>query len=373
MGFRIDGPHVVSFLEFARRRHPHASGFFNLSDGEKRDLLLRFEAILPRQLLQNNRHLHFLVRQGFRRFMEDGYGAVDTRRHLFRTPAREQDALAIYKAAPLKGLLLYTSQDQEFIRYVRDYWQALDLEAGSNFHFFDYGMPEYFVIDGTDPTKAYSYSEEYVRSLYPIPGAELDSLRVSSLPGCLVWDDYGRTKFFSFAREQHNPALMRERFRFIFSLDSKLDLHLPSVQQIEMTTQGAGEAQDLFVSYQHDDTNWVREMVKVLERRGYSTWFDRKLNIGEQFDLRIQEMIEKAKAVIVVWSNTAIHSKWVNAEAGFAYDRDAIVPVFKDFPLELRVPFNSVLTQNLSTWDPSSDLPAELEIALNRKFQRSQM
>ena len=81
------------------------------------------------------------------------------------------------------------------------------------------------------------------------------------------------------------------------------------------------------------------------------------------YDVEIEQSLNDARAVIVVWSKTAIKSEWVRAEAEAAADRAVLLPVrIDDVQLPLR--FRLLQTADLSDWNPR--LPHKgLETLLN--------
>jgi hypothetical protein len=69
---------------------------------------------------------------------------------------------------------------------------------------------------------------------------------------------------------------------------------------------------DIFLSYANEDLPRVLPLVRALERRGWSVWWDRAILPGRTYDIVIEEALEAARCVIVVWSNTSVTSDWVN-------------------------------------------------------------
>ncbi len=110
---------------------------------------------------------------------------------------------------------------------------------------------------------------------------------------------------------------------------------------------------DIFISYSRHDNQRVEALAAILEQAGWSVWWDRHIKGGNSFDKLIEEQIQKAKAVVVVWSHDSVHSDWVRAEAAFALERNKLVPVRLDECLPpLR--FTHVQTEDISGWDGSA-------------------
>jgi DNA-binding response OmpR family regulator len=109
---------------------------------------------------------------------------------------------------------------------------------------------------------------------------------------------------------------------------------------------------DLFISYSRQDSAVIKSLAAVLQRRGWSIWFDQNLQAGASFDRVIEQALTNARAVIVAWSKDSVNSDWVRAEAAFAQESGKLLPIRLDTaPLPLR--FTHVHTLNFSKWDGS--------------------
>jgi hypothetical protein len=96
---------------------------------------------------------------------------------------------------------------------------------------------------------------------------------------------------------------------------------------------------DVFISYARQDRERARVLAGALETRGWSVWWDRKIIAGQTFDQTIEQQLESARSVVVLWSEHSIGSEWVRNEAAVASERDAFVPARIDnvrVPLEFR-------------------------------------
>lgn len=92
---------------------------------------------------------------------------------------------------------------------------------------------------------------------------------------------------------------------------------------------------DIFVSYAREDRGRVEPLVMSLEENGFSVWWDAGINPGDSFQDVIDEAIQKAGCVLVIWTTASIDSQWVKSEALDGLERDILVPVFLD---DVRVP-----------------------------------
>src|SRR5262245_53226107 len=96
---------------------------------------------------------------------------------------------------------------------------------------------------------------------------------------------------------------------------------------------------DIFISYSRQDKARAQQLAAVLERYGWSVWWDRQIPPGKTFDQVIEEALTSAKCVIVLWSEASVASRWVHAEASEGAQREILVPVLLSnvkMPLEFR-------------------------------------
>ncbi|MBC7943910.1 MAG: TIR domain-containing protein [Burkholderiales bacterium] len=107
---------------------------------------------------------------------------------------------------------------------------------------------------------------------------------------------------------------------------------------------------DLFVSYASADREKAQLLAETLIARGYSVWWDRTIPPGRIFDEVIQEALNAAKCVIVLWSQASVKSNWVKTEAAEAQARDILVPaIIENAPLPIE--FKRIQSANLTDWD----------------------
>src|SRR3954451_11425817 len=109
---------------------------------------------------------------------------------------------------------------------------------------------------------------------------------------------------------------------------------------------------DIFMSYSSADLDRVKLLVKALQGRGWSVWWDHSIPPGKTWDQVIEAALAEAKCVVVVWSTTAVVSEWVRAEAEEAKRRRILVPVLLD-QVEIPLGFRWIQAANLIGWSGS--------------------
>jgi formylglycine-generating enzyme required for sulfatase activity len=106
---------------------------------------------------------------------------------------------------------------------------------------------------------------------------------------------------------------------------------------------------DIFISYNQEDRDKAKILAGIFVRQGYDVWWDVSLLPGQNFSDEINEVLKKAKAAIVLWSNKSINSMWVKSEATLALEKGILLPVWLE-KVDLPLPFNTLHTIDLSHW-----------------------
>lgn len=86
----------------------------------------------------------------------------------------------------------------------------------------------------------------------------------------------------------------------------------------------------VFLSYDRDDVDRARLVASVLGKSGHHVWWDQHIRAGTQYSKEIEEALEQADAVVVLWSRNSIDSAWVRDEAAAGRDSGRLVPVTID-------------------------------------------
>lgn len=87
---------------------------------------------------------------------------------------------------------------------------------------------------------------------------------------------------------------------------------------------------NVFLSYDREDAARAGSVARMLEREGYSVWWDRHIKGGSQYSKEIEAALKAADAVVVLWSEQSVESAWVRDEAASGRDRGRLVPVTLD-------------------------------------------
>lgn len=115
---------------------------------------------------------------------------------------------------------------------------------------------------------------------------------------------------------------------------------------------------DIFVSYKREDRARILPIVRALEARGYTVWWDLELIAGQKWSKRIKSELDAAKCVIVAWTHFSVAedrtyvSEWVENEADEGARRGVLIPALLDRGC-VAWTHQKVQRADLMDWDPS--------------------
>lgn len=112
----------------------------------------------------------------------------------------------------------------------------------------------------------------------------------------------------------------------------------------------------VFLSYDREDASRARAIAVALEKAGHSVWWDRQISGGSQFAKEIEQALNSADVVLVLWTRSSIESPWVRDEAGAGRDRECLVPISLDGTLP-PLGFRQFQSIDLSKWRGRGKVP----------------
>ena len=85
---------------------------------------------------------------------------------------------------------------------------------------------------------------------------------------------------------------------------------------------------DIFISYAREDQDKVRPLVKALEKKGWSVFWDVTIPVGKTFRQVIDVELQASRSVLVAWSGQSKVKDWVLEEAEIGRKRKILVPEY---------------------------------------------
>jgi formylglycine-generating enzyme required for sulfatase activity len=107
---------------------------------------------------------------------------------------------------------------------------------------------------------------------------------------------------------------------------------------------------DIFLSYKNEDRQSAEIIARALEGQGYTVWWDPVIPPGKTFDEVIEEELDAAHCVIVLWSRESVRSSWIKTEASEGNRRGVLIPVLIDNVLP-PLAFRMMEAAKLIEWD----------------------
>lgn len=112
---------------------------------------------------------------------------------------------------------------------------------------------------------------------------------------------------------------------------------------------------DIFISYAREDAAQAAALADALSRLGWSVWRDDRIGVGQQFDAVIEQQLDLASCVIVLWSAASVSSAWVRAEASAADEQAKLLPVSLTPNLRMPIQFRQLNVVYLASMDLTAE------------------
>lgn len=113
---------------------------------------------------------------------------------------------------------------------------------------------------------------------------------------------------------------------------------------------------DVFISYARPDAATAKAVAAALRASSRSVWFDQDLPAHRSYSEVIEEQLEAATAVVVLWSKDSAASQWVRSEANRARETGRLVQLRLD-DTRLPMPFDQIQCADLRNWSGRTDAP----------------
>jgi len=107
---------------------------------------------------------------------------------------------------------------------------------------------------------------------------------------------------------------------------------------------------EIFISYVKGDIYKAELLAKMLEKEGFSVFWDRHLLLGPAWEQTIKASLHEARCVIVLWSRKSARLRWVQKEAEAGAQRNTLIPVLIS-GAKIPPEFDKIETVKLVGWD----------------------
>jgi adenylate cyclase len=111
---------------------------------------------------------------------------------------------------------------------------------------------------------------------------------------------------------------------------------------------------NVFVSYARPDEAHAERVAEALRAEGYDVWRDDQLPAHRGYAEVIEERLNSARAIVVLWSGHSAKSQWVRAEAELGRNAGTLVQATVDGSIP-PLPFNQIQCADLSEWAADRD------------------
>jgi hypothetical protein len=113
---------------------------------------------------------------------------------------------------------------------------------------------------------------------------------------------------------------------------------------------------DVFISYARQEAPRAEQLARALQAAGFSVWWDHQMAAGATWANSIEQALNDARCIVVMWSANSVKSDWVLDEAAYAREEGKLIPVLVD---KVRPPlgFGTYQSLELTDWDGKGSNP----------------
>ncbi|MEM9950098.1 MAG: response regulator [Chloroflexota bacterium] len=123
-------------------------------------------------------------------------------------------------------------------------------------------------------------------------------------------------------------------------------------QLVESVEETDKMANDIFVSYSHDDGAYMRQVYQALQAQGFRVWCDEEIEPSRDWAEALAEMITRSRCLVSILSPNAAQSTWVGRELGYAEANDTrIFPILMQGDVKEAIPLRLINHQFVDARD----------------------
>lgn len=126
----------------------------------------------------------------------------------------------------------------------------------------------------------------------------------------------------------------------------------------------------VFFSYSRVNRLQAMPVIQFIEDAGFSVWWDGMLEGGTEFLKHTEAALDRAKAVVVLWSKDSVSSHWVRDEATTGRERQRLIPLSLDGTMP-PLGFRQIQAIDMRKWRMNDDAKRQLLRRLSKLHNRS--
>ncbi len=113
----------------------------------------------------------------------------------------------------------------------------------------------------------------------------------------------------------------------------------------------------IFISYSREERETATLVAENLQDLGWTVWWDPEIRAGEPFIKVIDEEINAAQCILVLWSRRSANSHWVREEAYNGLRRNILISVIIQKEVQLPIGFTTINHSPLINWGGDREQP----------------
>ncbi|WP_422084149.1 toll/interleukin-1 receptor domain-containing protein [Ulvibacterium sp.] len=117
----------------------------------------------------------------------------------------------------------------------------------------------------------------------------------------------------------------------------------------------------IFISYKREEVDIARQLKKAIENEGFNVWWDEDIQCGQVWSSVLENAVNNADCMVIIWSSRSIKSRWVMHEASSAITKSIYTPVRIEL-IKIEAPYDRHQATDLIDWNHNTDHPGFLDL-----------